>query len=175
MLSNCPIEDLPNIAERTRIAIAGKPIPTSAGEINVTASLGAVVAANEIPVLDLLAVAERALYEAKRSGRNRVRVASCEARRGREAVLVSDRESSVSSMTAEGGTLNGNRPRLGIAERHAVLRHLLLSIAFVLMFLLLNRLRSHRNSLTFLVLWSGIRQRVCFWPSCWESAHGMRF
>ena len=45
----------------------------------------------------------------------------------------------MSSMTAEGGTLNGNRPRLGIAERHAVLRHLLLSIAFVLMFLLLNR------------------------------------
>ena len=94
LLSNCPIEDLPNIAERTRIAIAGKPIPTRAGEINVTPSLGAVVAANEIPVLDLLAVADCALYEAKRSGRNRVRVASCEARRGREAVLVSDRESS---------------------------------------------------------------------------------
>jgi HPt (histidine-containing phosphotransfer) domain-containing protein len=31
VLSNCPIEDLPNIAERTRIAIAEKPIPTSAG------------------------------------------------------------------------------------------------------------------------------------------------
>ena len=94
MLSNCPIEDLPNIAERTRIAIAEKPIPTRAGEINVAASIGAVVAANEIPVLDLLAAADCALYEAKQSVRNRVRIASCEARRGQEAVLVSDPESS---------------------------------------------------------------------------------
>jgi diguanylate cyclase (GGDEF)-like protein len=94
VLSNCPIEDLPNIAERTRIAIAEKPIPTRAGEINVTVSIGAVVAANEIPVLDLLAAADCALYEAKRSGRNRVRIASCEARRSQQAVLVSDRESS---------------------------------------------------------------------------------
>jgi len=93
-LSNCPIEDLRNIAERARIAIAEKPIPASAGEINVTARIGAVVAANEIPVLDLLAAADCALYEAKRSGRNRVRIGSCEARRGQEAGLLSDRENS---------------------------------------------------------------------------------
>jgi two-component system, cell cycle response regulator len=94
VLSNCPIEDLPNIAESTRIAIAEKPIPTSAGEINVTASIGATGAANEMPVLDLLAAADCALYEAKRSGRNRVRIGSREARRGQEADLLSDRESS---------------------------------------------------------------------------------
>jgi diguanylate cyclase (GGDEF)-like protein len=67
------------VAERVRAAIAATPIPLveGAGEIRVTASVGVAtlpgVAAN---ASDLIAAADGALYEAKRTGKNRVCVAA---------------------------------------------------------------------------------------------------
>ena len=79
VLSNCTLDDLKNIAERTRYAIAEKPIYAGAADLVVTASIGGIVASNEIADFDLLSAADGALYEAKRAGRNRVVIGSCKA------------------------------------------------------------------------------------------------
>ncbi len=79
VLSNCTLQDLHNIAERTRNMISGKQILTSAGDIRVTASIGGVVDSKDTSDLELLAAADSALYEAKRTGRNRVIVRCSEA------------------------------------------------------------------------------------------------
>ena len=79
VLSNCTLDDLKNIAERTRYAIAEKPIYAGAADLMVTASIGGIVGSNEIADLDLLSAADGALYEAKRAGRNRVVIGSCQA------------------------------------------------------------------------------------------------
>jgi diguanylate cyclase (GGDEF)-like protein/PAS domain S-box-containing protein len=63
------------IAERVRRTIAATPIPTSAGPLALTVSLG--VACWEPDLADLVAAVDRAdvaLYAAKRAGRNRVRL-----------------------------------------------------------------------------------------------------
>jgi two-component system cell cycle response regulator len=72
--SNCNLEDIEKFAERMRVNIANKPIMTGMGEISVTASFGAAVAAQDpYPSQDsLLTRADSALYRAKREGRNRV-------------------------------------------------------------------------------------------------------
>jgi diguanylate cyclase (GGDEF)-like protein len=61
------------LAERVRRIIADQPIATDAGEVPVTVSVG--VASSRPGCEDLqslLKVADAALYEAKRTGRNRV-------------------------------------------------------------------------------------------------------
>ena len=79
VLSKCTLDDLQKIAERARSAFAESPITTAAGDVNVTVSVGGVVAPNQIPDLELLSAADSALYEAKRTGRNRVVIGSWEA------------------------------------------------------------------------------------------------
>jgi diguanylate cyclase (GGDEF)-like protein len=61
-------------AERVRAAVAGAAIPLEGGEtLRMTASLGvATLGADVADAAGLLAAADRALYAAKRSGKNRV-------------------------------------------------------------------------------------------------------
>ena len=58
--------------ERLRAAVAAGPIATEAGEISITISFGVKVAAEGDTETELLAAADRALYQAKSGGRNQV-------------------------------------------------------------------------------------------------------
>lgn len=64
-------------AERLREAVAALAVPTGAGSLRVTASFGvAGMRRDSTEVAAMLQAADAALYEAKRSGRNRVVVAA---------------------------------------------------------------------------------------------------
>jgi diguanylate cyclase (GGDEF)-like protein len=78
ILANCTLEDLRVVAERIRSSVADLPIGTNGGEVKATVSIGGVVTTNQAHDLEFLAAADSALYEAKRSGRNRVVIGSCE-------------------------------------------------------------------------------------------------
>jgi two-component system cell cycle response regulator len=58
--------------ERLRASVANSPIHTGAGDISITISFGVKLAAVGETETELLAAADRALYQAKASGRNRV-------------------------------------------------------------------------------------------------------
>ncbi len=61
------------IAQRIRRGISAQPVQTSAGEMSATISIGlASSAPAAVPMSDLLREADRALYEAKAQGRDRV-------------------------------------------------------------------------------------------------------
>lgn len=73
VLPNCGKAEIEQLAERIRFAIASVLIPTVDMEIAVTVSIGASVAAAELRwTNDILAAADKALYQAKEAGRNRV-------------------------------------------------------------------------------------------------------
>jgi diguanylate cyclase (GGDEF)-like protein len=62
-----------DLAERIRLAVSSEPVPTQAGPLPVTISVGLASLADDDGTLDvLLARADHALYRAKEAGRNRV-------------------------------------------------------------------------------------------------------
>ena len=78
LLPGASLEDAATVAERIRARIAGAKVEVDGRVIPMTASFGvACYPANEIATLnDLLKAADKALYEAKETGRNRVCMAS---------------------------------------------------------------------------------------------------
>ncbi len=77
LLTDTTVEDAASIARRCRAALADEPFDTSVGPVAVTASFGVAtfnrdVHRAELAPEDLIAMADRRMYAAKQSGRNRV-------------------------------------------------------------------------------------------------------
>lgn len=62
--------DAPNVFERMRLTVAYNPIPTQAGDIRITVSIGLKIAHKNETLDQLIMAADAALYKAKRDGRN---------------------------------------------------------------------------------------------------------
>ena len=74
LLPEADLEQAYQVAERLRLAVANEALPTSAGGLSLTISLGVATMTPDTETLqDLLDVADQGLYMAKQSGRNRVR------------------------------------------------------------------------------------------------------
>ncbi len=78
ILPQTPVKGALDVAERLRRHIAARPVPTTAGELPITASFG--VGYLPMPGVTtpdkLVEVSDQALYASKRNGRNRVTLAS---------------------------------------------------------------------------------------------------
>jgi len=69
-------DDLLAKAEDLRDTLAHSPMVFSPEEISITASLGAAISQSDRSALELIAMADRAMYRAKDNGRNRVLLAA---------------------------------------------------------------------------------------------------
>lgn len=74
LLAGTNLSEAIEITERCRLAVAETPFMTGVGELPITASFGVACLhpIKSVEPLDLIKVADEKLYEAKRSGRNRV-------------------------------------------------------------------------------------------------------
>ena len=73
LLPNCSRANAAEIAERLRRAVAATPASSRSGDVSVTISIGGVsVARTPVDIDTLMSQADRALYAAKRAGRNQI-------------------------------------------------------------------------------------------------------
>lgn len=74
LLPETKLEDARNIAERLRLLVENTPLETDIGPIKTTISIGIALTerTHSVTIEQLLSRADRAMYLAKRSGRNRV-------------------------------------------------------------------------------------------------------
>jgi diguanylate cyclase (GGDEF)-like protein len=74
ILTDTPLDQAVDVAERLRRAVRNQPMATQAGELQVTASFGVAQQNSTVDrsAWDVLQRADKALYEAKRRGRDRV-------------------------------------------------------------------------------------------------------
>jgi diguanylate cyclase (GGDEF)-like protein len=72
LLVETQAEQAVEAAERIRAMAANRPVPTEAGDLVVTVSIGVTAMTEEDSINDLLKRADEALYKAKQSGRNSV-------------------------------------------------------------------------------------------------------
>ncbi|MFD1383691.1 diguanylate cyclase [Rhodanobacter aciditrophus] len=77
-LSHTSAEDAVNACERYRKAISGAPIICGEHKLNLTVSLGVTAYCDNLGQLELIKLADKALYEAKAKGRNRTIYRECE-------------------------------------------------------------------------------------------------
>ena len=72
-LPTCDMDEAMDVAERIRLAMDGKPIQTDDGSVLATVSIGVTTGpASSVTLERSLSVADKALYQAKSAGRNRV-------------------------------------------------------------------------------------------------------
>jgi len=76
------------VAERVRHAVADARVPSENGAIAFTVSIGLATCSDETPLAEAIARADKALYQAKRNGRNRVEAAAATRRAERAAAQV---------------------------------------------------------------------------------------
>ncbi len=77
VLAACGKSEIEQSADRIRLAIASTPILSVSSEIAVTASIGAtVIADGGVTQEEILLTADKALYQSKNDGRNRVTILS---------------------------------------------------------------------------------------------------
>jgi two-component system, cell cycle response regulator len=73
VLRGIPLHGCVHLAERLRVVVAAQPMVLQGRTVPVTMSLGCwVLAGDQVSAADLTSTADERLYEAKRSGRNRV-------------------------------------------------------------------------------------------------------
>ena len=83
VLPGCTPQDAFDVAERVRSHICSRRVPTAAGALSITVSVGIASAAGDaLQVDDLICAADTALYQAKHGGRNRVAVPLLSPREG---------------------------------------------------------------------------------------------
>lgn len=76
ILPNLPAEAGFNVLERLRQSIYRAPFIIDGQEISASISMGGVIVDFDLPVKDVLSAADKALYQAKREGRNKVVMAT---------------------------------------------------------------------------------------------------
>ncbi len=74
-LDRCDMEEARVVAERFRSAVAAAGVDVKGNLVQRTASIGVAVLEPEQAMVDALIIADAALYQAKATGRNRVRIA----------------------------------------------------------------------------------------------------
>ena len=82
LLIESNLEAARGVAERVRLHVAGVPAETDRGPLKVTVSIGISAIDKDTPNLDaLLSQADKAMYSAKKAGRNKVKVSTLTVRK----------------------------------------------------------------------------------------------